>query len=321
MGPEDIDVVELHDATSAEELYALESLGFFPAGEAGAATAAGRHRRRRPGRVRQPERRPGGARPPSRRHRASARSPSSSPSCGGRPAGARSPSPALGAAVNTGGIMGGKDTALVGDPRARAQPEHRGRRSRHRVGHRRPRQGPHQRRPVGPPRHQRRVDHRAHRHPRAPHRRHHLRAGHRGGGRGPGPGRAHRRRHRRARARHLHARRPRAGHLGHGAGRPRRRRRRLRHQRGVLGLRVRRWWPPTAWSSPGRGACSLVGQRDAVAASPTGTTAPWPCWWATGPGRSCSRPPTGRANCCRGTSAPTGRCATCCCATTAGTST
>ena len=35
VGPEDIDVVELHDATSAEELYALESLGFFPAGEAG----------------------------------------------------------------------------------------------------------------------------------------------------------------------------------------------------------------------------------------------------------------------------------------------
>jgi acetyl-CoA acetyltransferase len=41
LGPEDIDVVELHDATSAEELYALESLGFFPAGEAGVATVAG----------------------------------------------------------------------------------------------------------------------------------------------------------------------------------------------------------------------------------------------------------------------------------------
>ncbi len=41
VGPEDIDVVELHDATSAEELYALESLGFFRAGEAGVATVTG----------------------------------------------------------------------------------------------------------------------------------------------------------------------------------------------------------------------------------------------------------------------------------------
>lgn len=41
VGPEDIDVLELHDATAAEELYALESLGFFDVGEAGAATAAG----------------------------------------------------------------------------------------------------------------------------------------------------------------------------------------------------------------------------------------------------------------------------------------
>ncbi len=41
VGPEDIDVLELHDATAAEELYALECLGFFDIGEAGAATAAG----------------------------------------------------------------------------------------------------------------------------------------------------------------------------------------------------------------------------------------------------------------------------------------
>ena len=41
VGPDDIDVVELHDATSAEELYALESLGFFAPGQAGRATAAG----------------------------------------------------------------------------------------------------------------------------------------------------------------------------------------------------------------------------------------------------------------------------------------
>jgi acetyl-CoA acetyltransferase len=41
LGPADVDVVELHDATSAEEIYALESLGFFPSGAAGAATVAG----------------------------------------------------------------------------------------------------------------------------------------------------------------------------------------------------------------------------------------------------------------------------------------
>ncbi len=40
-GPGDVDVVELHDATSPEELYALESLGFFGPGEAGPATLAG----------------------------------------------------------------------------------------------------------------------------------------------------------------------------------------------------------------------------------------------------------------------------------------
>jgi acetyl-CoA acetyltransferase len=39
--PADVDVVELHDATSAEEICALESLGFFKPGDAGAATAAG----------------------------------------------------------------------------------------------------------------------------------------------------------------------------------------------------------------------------------------------------------------------------------------
>jgi acetyl-CoA acetyltransferase len=40
-GPEDADLVELHDATAAEELYALESLGFFAPGASGPATEAG----------------------------------------------------------------------------------------------------------------------------------------------------------------------------------------------------------------------------------------------------------------------------------------
>jgi acetyl-CoA acetyltransferase len=41
LGPEDVDVIEVHDATSGEELYAVESLGLFEPGEAGRATVAG----------------------------------------------------------------------------------------------------------------------------------------------------------------------------------------------------------------------------------------------------------------------------------------
>ncbi len=40
-GPDDFDVIEIHDATSAEELLALECLGFYGPGKAGAATLAG----------------------------------------------------------------------------------------------------------------------------------------------------------------------------------------------------------------------------------------------------------------------------------------
>ena len=41
LGPGDIEVVEIHDATSAEELWALEALGFFEPGRAGRATSDG----------------------------------------------------------------------------------------------------------------------------------------------------------------------------------------------------------------------------------------------------------------------------------------
>jgi acetyl-CoA acetyltransferase len=41
IGPEDVELIELHDATAAEELYALESLKLFGLGEAGPATEAG----------------------------------------------------------------------------------------------------------------------------------------------------------------------------------------------------------------------------------------------------------------------------------------
>jgi acetyl-CoA acetyltransferase len=41
LGPEDFDLIELHDATAPEEIFALESLGFFARGQAGPATEAG----------------------------------------------------------------------------------------------------------------------------------------------------------------------------------------------------------------------------------------------------------------------------------------
>jgi acetyl-CoA acetyltransferase len=41
LGPSDFDLAEIHDATSPEEIYALESLGLFGIGEAGPATLAG----------------------------------------------------------------------------------------------------------------------------------------------------------------------------------------------------------------------------------------------------------------------------------------
>lgn len=41
IGPADLDLCEIHDATSPEEIYALESLGLFGLGEAGPATLAG----------------------------------------------------------------------------------------------------------------------------------------------------------------------------------------------------------------------------------------------------------------------------------------
>ncbi len=41
LGPSDFDLAEVHDATAAEEIYALESLGLFGVGEAGPAIEAG----------------------------------------------------------------------------------------------------------------------------------------------------------------------------------------------------------------------------------------------------------------------------------------
>ena len=113
VGPEDIDVVELHDATSAEELYALESLGFFPAGEAGVATVAGRHRRRRAGRVRQPERGPRRPRPSARGHRHLPDRRARRPAAGQGRRAARSTSPVWAWPSTPAGSWRGKDTALV----------------------------------------------------------------------------------------------------------------------------------------------------------------------------------------------------------------
>jgi len=112
VGPEDIDVVELHDATAAEELYALESLGFFSPGEAGVVTAAG-------------DTDVGGSRVcvnPSGGLVARGHPLGATGICQivevvsqlrGSAAGRQVPEPRLAMTVNTGGIMAGKDTALV----------------------------------------------------------------------------------------------------------------------------------------------------------------------------------------------------------------
>ncbi len=112
VGPEDIDVVELHDATSAEELYALESLGLFAAGEAGAAPLAGDTDVGGRGVCVNPS---GGL--VARGHPLGATGicqiAELVAQLRGTAAGRQVHEPRLAAAVNTGGIMSGKDTALV----------------------------------------------------------------------------------------------------------------------------------------------------------------------------------------------------------------
>jgi len=112
VGPEDIDVVELHDATSAEELFALESLGFFPAGEAGVATEAGHTDVGGRGVCVNPS---GGL--VARGHPLGATGicqiAELVAQLRGTATGRQVHEPRLAMAVNTGGIMSGKDTALV----------------------------------------------------------------------------------------------------------------------------------------------------------------------------------------------------------------
>ncbi|HUC36918.1 MAG TPA: thiolase family protein [Acidimicrobiales bacterium] len=112
VGPGDIDVVELHDATSAEEIYALEALGFYPEGEAGAATEAGKTDIGGGGVCVNPS---GGLL--SRGHPLGATG-----VCQvvelvhqlrGTASGRQVERARLGMSVNTGGIMGGRDTALA----------------------------------------------------------------------------------------------------------------------------------------------------------------------------------------------------------------
>ena len=119
IGPDEFDLVELHDATAPEELYALESLGFFGPGEAGPATEAGHTGVDTPGLVVNSERRPGRPRAPARRHRAGAggRAGHAAPSVA--PGRARSRGARLGLAVNTGGIIEG-DAGFVGIHAVRA---------------------------------------------------------------------------------------------------------------------------------------------------------------------------------------------------------
>jgi acetyl-CoA acetyltransferase len=111
-GPGDVDVVELHDATAAEELFALESLGFFGPGEAGPATEAGATRWDAPGLVVNPS---GGL--VGRGHPLGATGLAQvvelATQFRGRAGDRQVVSPRLGVAVNTGGIIYG-DAGFVG---------------------------------------------------------------------------------------------------------------------------------------------------------------------------------------------------------------
>jgi acetyl-CoA acetyltransferase len=111
-GPGDVDIVELHDATAAEELFALESLGFFGRGEAGPATEAGATRVDSAGLVVNPS---GGL--VGRGHPLGATGLAQvvelATQLRGRAGGRQVAQPRLGVAVNTGGIIYG-DAGFVG---------------------------------------------------------------------------------------------------------------------------------------------------------------------------------------------------------------
>ncbi len=117
--PADVDVVELHDATSAEELYALESLGFFKPGDAGPGHRGRGHHHRRQGRDRQPQRglvargHPLGATGIAQVVELTAQ-------LRGRAGPRQVEGARLAVAANTGGIIG-KDAAIHRNPRTRGR--------------------------------------------------------------------------------------------------------------------------------------------------------------------------------------------------------
>ena len=69
VGPEDVQVVELHDCFSANELITYEALGLAPEGEGHKLVEAKATTYGGDGPGRQPERRPDQQGPPARRHR------------------------------------------------------------------------------------------------------------------------------------------------------------------------------------------------------------------------------------------------------------
>jgi acetyl-CoA acetyltransferase len=117
-GPDEVDIVELHDATCPEELYALESLGFFKLGEAGPATLAGKTAIDGPGLTVNPS---GGL--VSRGHPLGATGIAQvielATQLSGRAGGRQVEGARLGVAVNTGGIIEG-DAGFVGIHAVRA---------------------------------------------------------------------------------------------------------------------------------------------------------------------------------------------------------
>ena len=89
IGPDDLDVVELHDCFAHNELLSYEALGLCPVGGAEKFVCRRRQHLRRQG-GHQPVGRPAEQGPSARRHRASPSAPSWSSSCAAAPASARS---------------------------------------------------------------------------------------------------------------------------------------------------------------------------------------------------------------------------------------
>ena len=103
VGPDDVDLAEVHDCFAIAEIIAYEELGFCAKGEGGRFVEKGAVRLRRGGRG-QPARRADRLRPPARRHRGSPRPPRPSGSFATRPGPRQVPEARLALTHNNSGM-------------------------------------------------------------------------------------------------------------------------------------------------------------------------------------------------------------------------